>query len=143
MSENDTTPKFERGELEAHIKAVVDDYVLGHLEDASETGLTPHAIAQQVAARTDRETVSAGAVTSTLKRWQKYGFALLAGQPLRFVGYTPAAEQEGLRSLKQKYQERTTESRRRSKVDADKPATPTAKTLSFQFPRPAPVEGAA
>ena len=77
---------------------MTDDYVTDRISLNEGQRLTPHRIATEIKRRRieegedkDEVRVSAGAVTATLKRWQKYGFAVLVEGPLAFHEYTQDA----------------------------------------------------
>lgn len=97
-------PKKARGSLEPLIKGVTDAFVTKKFTLEEGQLLTPHRIATIIEeSRDDGSKVSAGAVTATLSRWEKYGFAVLNAKPVAFVGYTDDAVELGLNECKARF----------------------------------------
>lgn len=112
------TPK---GFLEAKIKEVTDAFELGEIEVPSGF-LTSHQIALAIQKNyPDEKRPSQGAVAACLGRWTKVGFIEVAEKPYRFVTYTDAAADIGLRGLK-KIRAETRKAERKALKEATKAA---------------------
>lgn len=92
----DPNPRTRRP-LEAEVKKVCDEW--GGVDCA----LTLQYIAESIDPDEPR---SVGAIREVLIRWDKYGFATYAEDPLRFTGYTPTGVTKGLDVMKWEYTSR-------------------------------------
>ena len=118
-----------RTDLEADIKSVCDEFVLGNVTLGDGKLLTPHAIAQIVMAkRNDGTKVSGGAVAAALSRWAEVGFVTLNPKPVAFVDYTDAGRTEGLTALKRAHAERRSAARAAEREAAKATAATPAST---------------
>ena len=97
----DPADRRPRGWLETDVKRILDEVVEGKRDVPEDQELTPHYLAKLVQAHEKAEAPpSTGAVSAVLLRWHDIGFAKLQRKPLRFNGYTKAAETKGLTELK-------------------------------------------
>jgi hypothetical protein len=89
-------------DLEGDLRKVLDDYVEGKFVLPEGSLPTPHTLAAEIAKRrADGKSVSSGAVSAALARWQEIGFATLGTKPTQFIDYTDAARAQGLNAMKQ------------------------------------------
>lgn len=118
-----------RGELEADVKTICDQYVTGGLVLPEGDHLTAHKIANNIKAlHTLAEPPSSGAVTAVLERWKEIGYADLNDKPKAFKDYTDAGRTEGLTALKAKAAEEKRANRAATKLAAKSTAPDTAST---------------
>lgn len=117
-------PRAPRTDLEADIKKVCDDFVLGTITVPEGKHLTPHVIAQHVMANRGNDTkVSGGAVAAALARWAEIGYVTIWPKPVAFVDYTDAGRTEGLSALKRAHSARRSAARAAEKAAARETAT--------------------
>lgn len=118
-----------RGELEADVKTICDQYVTGGLVLPEGDHLTAHKIANNIKAlHTLTEPPSSGAVTAVLERWKEIGYADLNDKPKAFKDYTDAGRTEGLTALKAKAAEEKRANRAATKLAAKSAAPAPAET---------------
>lgn len=131
----DKKVRSPRTNLEADIKSVCDQYVLGHLSVPEGKQLTPHVIAAAVMRdRGEDAKVSSGAVAACLNRWAEIGFIELNDKPLAFKDYTEAGRIDGLGELKRQHTARKAAARAAER-EASKPvAAPAPAPASSDAP---------
>ena len=119
---SDTAEKASRAprtNLEADIKKVCDDYVLGSITLPEGKHLTPHMIAQHVMSNRGNDAkVSGGAVAAALTRWAEIGYITIWPKPVAFIDYTDAGRNEGLSALKRSHSARRSAARAAEKAAA-------------------------
>jgi hypothetical protein len=102
-TEGATRKRRPRTNLEGDLKKILDGIVMGTVTLDEGQQPTPHVLARLISLRLrDGDTVSAGAVTAALERWEKVGFIRMERGPKRFGEYTHAGQTEGLSALKAK-----------------------------------------
>lgn len=97
-----------RGWLNTDVKRITDHFVTGRLVITDESkNLTPYRIVQ---AFKDIEMIenppSVGAVTEVLRRWERWEFAEIGKDPLRFVDYTDKGRNLGIAECERLYKEK-------------------------------------
>ncbi|MEU4066700.1 hypothetical protein AB0F25_30680 [Streptomyces wedmorensis] len=108
-----------RGQLNFDVKIACDGYFLGAYPDIEVLNCTK--IAQLIDPQSPPST---GAITNVLRRWSKYGFAVIEEAPLRFVTYTQAGLRLGYDELERNYKagesnRSSTISRQKARAQAD------------------------
>jgi hypothetical protein len=94
------TGRKARGELAYEVKRVCDEWVRG-LVDADT--LTPAVIASVI---DEGNPPSTGAIVAVFQRWEKWGFAMIAQKPWRFLSYTPDGLKLGVAALETRYKKK-------------------------------------
>lgn len=108
-----------KGQLNFDVKIACDGFFLGAHPDIGVLNCT------RIAALVDpKMPPSTGAITNILRRWQRYGFAVIEEGPLRFVTYTKAGIQLGYDELERSYKAEASnvagvEARQKAKKNAE------------------------
>lgn len=132
------TNRRGRGELEADVKVICDQFVTGAIALGEGEFLTAHKIANRVKElRALEDPPSSGAVTAVLERWAEVGYATLNEKPKAFSDYTDAGRTEGLTALKAKRAEEKRSERAATKL-ANKAAAAAAAPAPETAPEAAP-----
>lgn len=92
------TGRAARGELEAWVKAVTDEWVV----EQYPFPCTPTYVAEEIAKTHGINPPSTGAISAVWDRWVKLEFAVTDKKPSRFVGYTDEAIKVGLDAMKER-----------------------------------------
>lgn len=98
------TVRRDRGGLEQLVLEVCNRIKAGGIANPDGKPWTPHRLAQEVltAFPGAGANPSTGAISDTLKRWDKLGFAEVSTGPLAWVDFTEEAETVGLAGLKER-----------------------------------------